>query len=584
MKLYFFFLQDDLSVKLACQISEAAIAGGYASGTLTGRVASLAGKTSRKRYDNAERALHTMQRQRLDRAGAGFMKPELINVSMKVEITRHTEDPFEIVQEQVSMIPTWDYIRCVYLSGAANLNRALFGSGGDHRSTIVSYWEEYLAAPWGRDHHPIKLIPASERSNCVPIYLHLDGVEVHKGSGGGREWLVWSLASALVTGMPMLTKFVVAMVPAWRLTESSQAEMVHWISHRALPVLAMGEYNGVSIAGGWRFFWAGNKADWKAKVELNKEWRYYSCTNICQLCFASTGEFCNYTDMSENADHWAHKISFRDYLLQCQTIGREPTPCIEIDGFTTWRNLQDGMHAVFHKGVGSDFGASLVADLISEGYWFAESLADSLKLGFLAFRKWANEQKIYESGGRTFTWSPSLLHMTTSTTQPSFSDTYKCADVRLFVMYLCEYVVDEALKAVDRLTPYQRTRARCAFHFRQYWLVLKDAGPILTPAERDAAVRHGRGFLKRYSALASAAVAAGRFLYKMRRKIHQFDHIVRHLKLSRENPRFHETWMDETLMGNTRRCLEGCHATTMSSRGADRWILHLYSFLQLDGK
>ena len=141
--------------------------------------------------------------------------------------------------------------------------------------------------------------------------------------------MVFSLASALVTGMPMLTKLVVAMVPAWRLTGSTQGEILHWVAHRALPVLARGEYNGVSIAGGWRFFWAGNKADWKAKVELNKEWRYYSCANICQLCFASTGDFCNYTDMSENAEHWAHKISFKDYLLQCQTIGREPTPALQ---------------------------------------------------------------------------------------------------------------------------------------------------------------------------------------------------------------------------------------------------------------
>jgi len=172
-------------------------------------------------------------------------------------------------------------------------------------------------------------------------------------------------------------------------------------------------------------------------------------------------------------------------------------------------------------------------------------------------------------------------------TPPSFVDTYRCADVKVFVLFVCHKVICELDKAQlehesgrkplpAESLQFLRVRARCCERFVTFVQTLSKAGLILTTAQRETARKAGREFLRNYVWMASACKASGVLLFSTRPKLHAIDHQVRRLWQSAENPFFHSCWMEEHLMGQVRKSVSGAHAASMLRTGMSRWILRVW--------
>lgn len=106
--------------------------------------------------------------------------------------------------------------------------------------------------------------------------------------------------------------------------------------------------------------------------------------------------------------------------------------------------------------------------------------------------------------------------------------------------------------------------------------ILRKGKPVLTAEEAYAAASHLREFLLSYVHLAHCAVAGDQAFFKCRPKLHCIDHICRNLVVSRENPRYHEVWLEEDLLGRLSKVLKLTHDSGNGLRAMQRWVLGLW--------
>ena len=101
---------------------------------------------------------------------------------------------------------------------------------------------------------------------------------------------------------------------------------------------------------------------------------------------------------------------------------------------------------------------------------------------------------------------------------------------------------------------------------------------VFSEEQRDRCVSSGRTFLLCLQELAAKDRGpAGDLKWKMRPKLHNFDHMLLFTELTSLNPRYYSCWHDETFMGSVKKIASKCRgeATAVLLRLIQRYLLGL---------
>jgi hypothetical protein len=101
---------------------------------------------------------------------------------------------------------------------------------------------------------------------------------------------------------------------------------------------------------------------------------------------------------------------------------------------------------------------------------------------------------------------------------------------------------------------------------------------VFSDEQRDRCVSAGRDFLSCLQELASYdRDANGDLKWKMRPKLHGFDHLLLFIEKTSLNPRYYSCWHDETFMGSVKRIAGKCRGQTTNVllRLIQRYLLGL---------
>eukprot|EP00969_Alexandrium_andersonii_P340743 15061149-Alexandrium_andersonii.AAC.1 len=122
-------------------------------------------------------------------------------------------------------------------------------------------------------------------------------------------------------------------------------------------------------------------------------------------------------------------------------------------------------------------------------------------------------------------------------------------------------------------------RSTCANSLAMLVHTIDTAGMWMSPEQRSTAYTAGRRFLQTYQSLAAKNFEARVCNYKLRPKMHFFQHVVLNFKTSSANPKYHQTFMDEDMMGRLsklyRRVHSGKSGTGGMRRAMQRYMLKL---------
>ena len=91
--------------------------------------------------------------------------------------------------------------------------------------------------------------------------------------------------------------------------------------------------------------------------------------------------------------------------------------------------------------------------------------------------------------------------------------------------------------------------------------------------EKTKSVEMGRLFLRCYGALAADAQASQELLWKLRPKLHYFEHCLDECLLKGSNPLQQSNFIDEDSMKHLRGVAMSCHPSTVKVTWARRYLL-----------
>lgn len=91
--------------------------------------------------------------------------------------------------------------------------------------------------------------------------------------------------------------------------------------------------------------------------------------------------------------------------------------------------------------------------------------------------------------------------------------------------------------------------------------------------EKTKSVEMGRLFLRCYRALAADAQASQELLWKLRPKLHYFEHCLDECLLKGSNPLQQSNFIDEDSMKHLRGVAMSCHPSTVKVTWARRYLL-----------
>ena len=203
-----------------------------------------------------------------------------------------------------------------------------------------------------------------------------------------------------------------------------------------------------------------------------------------------------------------------------------------LDGFNLRMVQCDWMHTV-NLGIAQDLvGAAVKLLCRKPGVFSGSTIKLRLNQFFLELKAWAREHGKVVGLKRlrkdTLGWSKGCPVLRA-----------KAADAPVFMAYLCD-----KLEAIEWDGPFKSLLAAvwCA---NQISGLAMTASTFLTLEEKHNLAVLGNTFLQVYSGLACEARDLRRFLFRMRPKMHHFQHVVEEDRPSRRNPAWDNTFMDE---------------------------------------
>ena len=103
-----------------------------------------------------------------------------------------------------------------------------------------------------------------------------------------------------------------------------------------------------------------------------------------------------------------------------------------------------------------------------------------------------------------------------------------------------------------------------------------EAAPrFLTEGQAVELCSLGQEALNSYKATALMFLRAGKLVFPMRPKLHEFDHLRRDALLERYNPRFYHCFRDEDTMKHLKRLCQASHFRTLELSVLTRYYLRI---------
>jgi hypothetical protein len=290
---------------------------------------------------------------------------------------------------------------------------------------------------------------------------------------------------------------------------------------------------------------------------------------VCHECcavqpFPKAPRDMNYANFRLDALWRESMIDTRAYLNH----DPEPTSWRHVRGFNLGLCIRDCMHDEY-LGFCRDLVASLLIDLLDTGRLGPGTHDALLEELFMDMCDWSKQQGYSMPRGTVFSLS-TLGRGTSRKVYPELSSTFKAASVKTVCIYMARKVLDVHVPGDN----HSKVRSTCAWAYSDYLHTLDVGDRLLSPVQRDRAASSGRLFLLSYQTLAEEAIARRTFLYKVRPKHHDYDHVIMLLEGgSVLNPRFLSCFAEEDLMGKLKLIGLKCSRQTASLRILESWLL-----------
>ena len=287
---------------------------------------------------------------------------------------------------------------------------------------------------------------------------------------------------------------------------------------------------------------------------------------LCWLCKAETDGDLDFKDVSPNAIHTLpeQERSHEDY---CRAVG-VPLPMLAAVLPPRESIVIDWQHATC-LGIAPRACGSALLSLALEGKWGVVHRGRwQPKIDVLMRR--AYRDFLDFASGEGLAHSQPLFKATTLgvASGKDYEPELKCKAHN--AMVVCRWLAhitreDEALMG--------KHRATVLWGFTFMHSVFRSSPLRLNDEDIAAVQRAGRSVLSSWRALLDDATATGRFLWHMVPKIHEFQHLVKIIGITKRNPASHWVFGDESNIGLVKAMAKNIHATTLSQRALEALML-----------
>ena len=228
--------------------------------------------------------------------------------------------------------------------------------------------------------------------------------------------------------------------------------------------------------------------------------------------------------------------------------------------------LLDFMHIV-HLGILRDYGASMAISML-ESLELAGTGDRALKQLWVEFRAYCHRRHRKAPSGSL---SLRLLNRTKRIEYPEMSTSaYKAITVKWFCQFISERAIGQAND-----DEYSRVRGTCAWCVCEFLHIVDTAGSFFSEDEWDRYEYACRGFMFAYARLAKLSAEAGVHLWRLRPKLHMFDHLLDQTREARANPKTAACFGEESFLGFLKRIAIKCHGASMLRTSLLRYMLYL---------
>ena len=224
----------------------------------------------------------------------------------------------------------------------------------------------------------------------------------------------------------------------------------------------------------------------------------------------------NYADFKDDAMHRDTQISHETYMAM--TDDDSVFPFMHIPGWRHELNFFDLMHNA-NLGFVRDLAGTVLSEIAEERSPAGQHPDIVLQKLQTKLETWC---KHFELHRPTCRLTMATLGRHTSRTFPSLPSEVKAAHVHSVLYWLSELVCE-----LPHRTMYEKVRATCLWAYCDAHYTLNNAGMFLQKQESARAVRSASLFLVAYQWLAGAAMQSCSCQYKVRPKLHYYEHTVR---------------------------------------------------------
>ena len=243
------------------------------------------------------------------------------------------------------------------------------------------------------------------------------------------------------------------------------------------------------------------------------------------------------------------------------------SPLLYIPGFNVYRIVFDLMHTL-DLGVMQDIASSLLWQLTEDkadgGIYDGDSKSSRFATAYNDYCEWVKRENLPAAAkARRFKHS----QWRKDNKFPSISQqVMKAATLRSFQYYLLEKCFEPSAMTTEAGC----MRAAMMREFVAADVVMRGASKFLTADQRAKLIDHFEGALVAYGWLAAWAAHSDLNLYPVHPKAHALLHIAIDFGV---NPRRTACYLDEDMVGRSKRIYNGCHGASAPRRSLERYLI-----------
>jgi hypothetical protein len=438
---------------------------------------------------------------------------------------------------------------------------------------------------------------------CVPIGMHGDDAGAH----GSDKVTVITWGSAAVVTPTLDSRLVFSMLRESEAPAGSGLDRLMKVFAWSMNALSDGKYPsadqdgrpfdsnhhpgraalaGTLLASGFRGVWSEFRGDWKFLKEALHLEQHYGANKICHRCTATKHgrdhDLC-YTNFSRTAALRNHAINPATFL-QSAAAGSNPSPLLKIRDFCISRVFFDIMHCL-DLGVLQLAVPSALAELLGCNSAKAEvqlkpsAIFETPGLSFTPlemrlnnatrhYREWAKSKR--HSCGTPFMRNARFTARWVEGAYPQITQLQaKAAELRSMQYWMRDVCVESHSK--HEHGSHGKVRAELFEQLVRVDETCRKGGRHLSAAATEVLADAMERALLMYNALAANAYGEGRMLWKTIPKHHALTHVA--YDGHGTNPRAVHCYLDEDMVGRTKKIYIKCHGATAPLRGLQRYLI-----------